>query len=355
MPGFDYLRLTLALYLFFWHCVCIVDEGNGKLIWDSALGPLHRSVLPMFFALSGFLIAGSFERNSAINFVTLRALRIAPALALETVLSAVIIGSLFTTKPLHAYFTSPMFWSYFLNITGNIHYYLPGVFDGTPINRQLWTIPYEYQCYASLALLAVVRREIGRYVILLAFTATLFCATMTFIAVTNGPIGVGPAAPRLVITLSFLFGVCIHMFRSRIPLNIYLFAASALLSYVFLYYGDLAFLSPAPIAYMTVSIGCAKLPKLRLWDLSYGIYLFHYSILLSVFHVLGPETHWWDLLAFGLPLTLLFAIGSWTFVEHPVLARKAAVLAFIDRCLAWRPAHTATAAAILPANGRRER
>jgi peptidoglycan/LPS O-acetylase OafA/YrhL len=177
---------------------------------------------------------------------------------------------------------------------------------------------------------------------------------MTYIAVRSGPISVGPAAPRLVLTLSFLFGVCIHMFRARIPLNIYLFAASALLSYVFLAHGDLAFLAPAPVAYMTVFLGCAKLPKLKLWDLSYGIYLFHYAILASVFHVLGPEAHWWDLLAFGLPLTLLFALGSWTLVERPVLTRKAAILAFIDRYLAWRPANAAIPAAVLPTNGGRD-
>jgi peptidoglycan/LPS O-acetylase OafA/YrhL len=57
----------------------------------------------MFFALSGFLVAGSPERSKTLlTFLGLRAIRIYPALGVEVVLSALLIGTAVTTLPLPA-------------------------------------------------------------------------------------------------------------------------------------------------------------------------------------------------------------------------------------------------------------
>jgi peptidoglycan/LPS O-acetylase OafA/YrhL len=115
-------------------------------------------ILPMFFALSGFLVAGSLERcRTLVGFLSMRALRILPALAMEIVLSALVLGPLVTDLPTAAYFGDPEFARYFLNIIGDIHYHLPGVFVTNPlasVNQQLWTIPFELECYVALAVLA---------------------------------------------------------------------------------------------------------------------------------------------------------------------------------------------------------
>jgi peptidoglycan/LPS O-acetylase OafA/YrhL len=51
----------------------------------------------MFFALSGFLVAGSFERcKTIVSFGGLRVLRLMPALAVDTVLGALLLGPIFT-------------------------------------------------------------------------------------------------------------------------------------------------------------------------------------------------------------------------------------------------------------------
>ena len=61
-------------------------------------------IVPMFFALSGFLVAGSFERSKTlITFLGLRVFRIVPALSVEVFLSAIILGSFFTTNDLRNY------------------------------------------------------------------------------------------------------------------------------------------------------------------------------------------------------------------------------------------------------------
>jgi peptidoglycan/LPS O-acetylase OafA/YrhL len=108
-------------------------------------------ILPMFFALSGFLVTGSlFRTRTLTEFIALRLLRLVPALAVEVTLSAVVLGALFTSLPIGQYFSDPAFWKYFLNIAGRIHYSLPGVFQDNPIpivNISLWTIPYELEWY----------------------------------------------------------------------------------------------------------------------------------------------------------------------------------------------------------------
>ena len=100
--GFDYVRTALALAVLVWHSY-ILSAGSAALYRAAWSGPfrfLLAIILPMFFALSGFLVAGSLERTRAHQFVVLRALRLIPALAVEVTLSALILGAFFTTLPL---------------------------------------------------------------------------------------------------------------------------------------------------------------------------------------------------------------------------------------------------------------
>ena len=77
--GFDYLRIGLALAVLVWHSI-VISGGSASLdkaLWSGPIRFLPAAILPMFFALSGFLVAGSLERNSSlITFVGLRAIRI---------------------------------------------------------------------------------------------------------------------------------------------------------------------------------------------------------------------------------------------------------------------------------------
>jgi peptidoglycan/LPS O-acetylase OafA/YrhL len=119
-----------------WHTI-ILSTGSTPLdqaLWSGPFCFLPAAILPMFFAVSGFL--------------ALRVLRIVPALAVVVVLSALILGPVFTTLPLRRYFTTPEFGGFFLNIVAVAHVTLPGVFEHNPdprfIASQLWTIPFEF-------------------------------------------------------------------------------------------------------------------------------------------------------------------------------------------------------------------
>ena len=86
--GFDYMRLLLALGVVLWHTV-VICYGNAfqNALWVGPYRALFSFILPMFFALSGFLVCGSLERcRTLVSFLSLRILRIFPALVAEVLL-----------------------------------------------------------------------------------------------------------------------------------------------------------------------------------------------------------------------------------------------------------------------------
>jgi len=106
--GFDYLRLGLAISVVIVHTVR-TTYGVDSELWTTALRPFVRAIIPMFFALSGFLVAGSLERSkTTLTFIGLRLIRIYPALAVEVALSAFLIGMAVTAFPLATYFQDPL-------------------------------------------------------------------------------------------------------------------------------------------------------------------------------------------------------------------------------------------------------
>jgi peptidoglycan/LPS O-acetylase OafA/YrhL len=327
--GFDYVRIALAVGVTIHHATIVSADHLDffRTIWRVPL----EVVLPAFFALSGFLVSGSLLRNSVPQFVALRVMRIFPALAVEVILCALILGPLFTTLPLGGYFGHPMFHRYLLNMFGVIHFFLPGVFGGAPINPQLWTIPVELECYVALvviALLGLIRR---RWVLLVLVAGG--CAVMTAIALRHGLIADNHPLTGRVLVTSYLAGALVFYFRDRLPFNAALFCVSLALAAVFIYFQPLAYLSGPPIAYATAYVGLQRFRPIPFGDLSYGVYLFHYPIAQTIVHVFAPNLHWYELLALMLVVTSLFAAASWLLVEQPLLRRKHVVLAWIDRMI----------------------
>jgi peptidoglycan/LPS O-acetylase OafA/YrhL len=329
--GFDYLRLSLAIAIIVWHSISVsYGQPAEAAIWSGNFRPVIFFLVPSFFALSGFLVASSLERNDLSVFVLHRIIRIYPALALEVMLSAFILGPLLTELPLKEYFSDTIFWSYLLNATGYIHYLLPGVFVNNPspkyVNLQLWTVPLELRCYVAITVLGFFKvyraPRLSGFLLLLI----LFGLAASYLWRGFPPIGGRPSAALVV--MAFLFGASIYFLRAVIVYSWSLFVFALILSWVLMSFAETQLFAAITVAYVTVFIGLlnpAHSLFSRLADYSYGVYLYGYPVQ-QTFAYLFPSTRDWyinSVLSVG--ATLVIAAISWHCVEARVAANRRAI------------------------------
>ncbi len=272
----------------------------------------------MFFALSGFLVAGSLERSKTLlTFLALRLIRIYPALAVEVVLSAFLIGAAVTAFPLATYFRDPLFLSYLLNVIGDIHFYLPGVFENNPwpkvVNFQLWTVPFELLCYVALTVLVLLGGVRRRVLIPLAALG-LALAQLIWLPTTGSHFTGTP------LVVCFLAGVSLYLYRDKIVWSSRMFAGALIASIPLLWlvpFGD--YLAILTLTYVTVYLGLTNFKRLsviRGADYSYGIYLYGF-VIQQLFVYLAAPRFWWINALVCVPASALVAAFSWHFIEKP--------------------------------------
>jgi len=332
--GFDYLRLGLALCVMAFHSfVTTHDIGADHELWRSSWRAVLRLFVPMFFALSGFLVAGSLVRSATlVEFLALRVLRIVPALLVEVLLCALILGPALTVLPLPTYFTQRAFFTYFLNIVGDVHFSLPGVFPHNPrphlVNGALWTVPFEGACYAALAVLAVIGIERHPRFLLGGVVAASLALTLQAL-----PDGVMWTSPGSMLVVCFLAGVALFLCRAHIPCDWRVFMLALGTTLILVYCDQLVFLAAIPLAYVTVWLGLRKPKKTVLisGDYSYGIYLFAYPIQQACVQLFPIAQTTLGVFLMALPLSAGYAIISWHCMERPILKRKKQIIGLINQ------------------------
>jgi peptidoglycan/LPS O-acetylase OafA/YrhL len=350
-PGFDLLRLALAVSILVSHCSAIggtrgiipslmdlfmrfvgharaedlapvVQVAKQGIPW---VRPIIISHVPMFFALSGFLVTGSaFRTKRVLPFLSLRFFRIFPALCVEVALSAIVIGALFTTLPLWDYFTSPGFFIYFGNILGIVQMHLPGVKfgEGDVVNANLWTLPSEFYCYLILAGLIVSRIVFNR-----ALFSILFAISTAVLLVANVFFDFNAEPFQLAGNINvyyFFIGAMFFHWRNHIPYSVWLLIPAILISYYCLLFTTHAvYIIPVLLTYITVFIGVSNTPQNRLLqsgDYSYGVYLYGFPIseaLVATFPIL--HGNFFGLVAAAIISSGFFAFLSWHLVEKRFL------------------------------------
>ncbi len=342
--GFDFLRIFLALAIVAWHSRNVVhwtaDQATSSPWWFA-----EYSLVPMFFALSGFLVAASGMRLSLRDFLINRGLRILPALALEILFSAFLLGPIFTDLTLKQYFSSPLLYHYLTNMVGLVNFYLPGVFVHHPwtmVNGALWTIPYEMMCYVVLSALIVTRwlrstRAIAVCTVFLMIIA-LLCRNIPGLESTfdHGGNSVFDKAIRFFFTgeqsrllLSFVVGVLFYKIRHRIPYSRALMAAAMAVCLIIAFIGNhswfdnaaLRLIAIPTLTYIVAFAGVTKIPiswPYTQGDYSYGVYLYHLpfqQMLYSIF----PTVSALQLFLLSVPTCTAVAAFSWHTVEKPIL------------------------------------
>jgi peptidoglycan/LPS O-acetylase OafA/YrhL len=337
--GFDYLRAILSIAVITFHSV-VTSYGDDAqtALWHTPIRPLLEFILPSFFALSGFLVAGSLVRTRTLHeFLTLRVVRIVPALFFEVLISAMLLGPLLTALPLGDYFSSHGFWSYWLNIIGNIHFSLPGLFLSNPlpgmVNYQLWTIPIELRCYVAITIASILGVTRHRWRIFAIIVASMLA--LPLLEWFEGTLDTMDfnAASSKVLYLCFLGGIAIYLFQDRIRLNLWLLAASVVVTWVLLPTGLGQYVVGLPIAYITVYLGLLHPPKSVLSSISnysYGLYIYGFVVQQSYSFLFPAYRFWWLNTIFSLSVAMLFAAVSWHYVEQPVLSHRARAVSAVN-------------------------
>lgn len=289
---------------------------------------VHNLAVRVFFAVSGYLVAGSWLADPAApRFAIRRALRIMPALVVTVLLTVAVLGPLFTTLPWRDYAANPETRIYLWNALLAPYFALPGVFqDGRPftaVNGSLWSLPVEVGMYVLLPFYAGRRRVV-------AVAALAAAASYTFTVLrpdqvqpvvywTSIPFGLRYAA-------DFALAAAVRVWRAERWLSVQ--AAMAVLA-------GLALLPPGPwlgaalvpaVPYVVLAFGLAPAPVFgrvgRRTDLSYGLYLWGGPVGQAGVSLFGVGIGAWGLAAWALAGAGVLAFLSWRLVEQPCLRLK---------------------------------
>ena len=358
-PGFHMLRHLLSLLILSHHCrvavfgvhyddsfakgVALTATAAAKLSWGHLVVELLRpglfALVGIFFALSGFLVAGSALRTNGIKrFFANRALRILPALSVEVVLSAVVLGPLVTALPIRQYFAGYQFRRYLGNIAGQVTFQLPGVFHSNPwpdmVNANLWTLPPELWCYLVMLLLIATGLLTRRAWL----SGGIVCVAVVWFCLNSFDphhYTIRDGATHFTsqyIVVMFCFGVLLLINASRVVLHPALFMLSAAIFYCLTLFDVLGPVSGFFLAYCTVYIGMVSFPlfdRLLKVDLSYGTYLYGFPITQALIFTLSPHLHGLSavvrlllILPLTIALTMVFSLMSWTYIEKPALSLR---------------------------------
>lgn len=285
----------------------------------------------VFFALSGFFIAGSFSRNpQAGRFIILRIGRLFPALVVSITLVGLILAPIISDLPPGAFLTHPDTASFlWRNITLiRPQYDLPGVFTTNPypmIEGSIWTLFYEVVCYGAvlvLGCLGLLKSRVRMIAVLILYG--IIWSISGFYAD-----GLHPTLSHLRdLSLPFMIGVGFWIWRSGIVLSLRglaLFSGLAWLAAPTALFDPLLILA---LAYGTFWLGYVPRGQAkafnRLGDYSYGVYIYAFPLQGWVIWYWGAMTPAMNI-ALSLPPVILCAVLSWHFIERPALMKARAV------------------------------
>jgi peptidoglycan/LPS O-acetylase OafA/YrhL len=332
--NFNLARLILASSVILSHTYEATAGKTDADFFSPYLGEkISYFAVDGFFFLSGFLVYASLiRRQSAVAFFTARLARIWPGLIASIVL-VVLIGSLFTTVPLHDYLrgeTKGFILKNGLFLGGN--YSLTGVeCEGAlcNINGSLWTIPWEIRCYALLTIIFLVglsKKERMSRVIFPATIAFMLAWHWQPFSITDQS-GLGYNFARIDrLWTVFALGIAAYIYKDKIKLSWAILLALLGLTVLQNHLHIHAHMESLFAGYLVLCLGFLTVKDRALsanWhDYSYGMYIYAFpvmTLLQQAFHFNNP----WVLAAANFFCTLPVAALSWHLVEKPMVALAA--------------------------------
>jgi peptidoglycan/LPS O-acetylase OafA/YrhL len=286
-----------------------------------------------FFALSGFLVYGSYLRAPSLKtFIANRARRILPAYSFIILLCAFGLVGL-STLPAAEYFTSWHWWRYLLSNLTFLNFLcpdLPGVFSGnemTAVNGSLWTLKVEWMLYLTVPLvawlIAKLRRPALHTFVTIYLFSMLYRLGFQYLYETQGREIWNILGRQFFGQLMYFYtGVVVYFHREQFLRYRRLILVVAILLTIL----------GAFIPYYEITLGPAVVSVLVLWfslvgswgrwgnenNISYDIYLTHFPVIQLVY-ALGVVERYGIVAAFVvsmlgivlLGLLTWFGLGKW--------------------------------------------
>lgn len=203
---------------------------------------------------------------------------------------------------------------------------LEGALYPASLNGSLWSIFPEFACYLMtilIGLLGVHNQNKNLFLGMLGFVSVVH------VIITTHDGAVTPAMGPTLLTqsgqtmfyLAYLIGAALWIFREQFRPNSSGCVFAGLLLLIAMKFGGLDLISPFVFPVFLIYLAHLFVCPLK-WDLSYGIYLYHFPI----FQVLALSDWLVEkkllFLGAGLAGTLILASVSWICVEHPALQLK---------------------------------
>lgn len=319
------LRLLFAVGVIFSHSWPVGGFGHAPSLGDFDAGSFSVSA---FFVASGYLIAGSRERNSLVRYSWLRFLRIYPAFWVCLLVTSFVFSPIagmvrggWGFQQALGYIVS--------NFTLHIGQWTIGdTLKAAPENAwngSLWTLFFEFGCYVLLGLFLSVDRFRRGHWMLLAFSVS---TAATIVRQLHEPNLVSGQLSRWALLIPFfLAGSLMYRYRDSIRLSAPLFALSviAVLVTTLAHWGSA--LSPLPLAYAVLWLA-ARTPRIveRLGDgsvdISYGTYIYAYPLQQLAVLAGVNRINVVAMITVSVVATLVLATASWFLVEKPFLKLK---------------------------------
>jgi peptidoglycan/LPS O-acetylase OafA/YrhL len=347
--NFDLIRLFAALQVLQGHATSVLDLP-GRPDWLIFVLQQFPGVT-VFFIVSGFLVTWSYLHGSGglTDYFKRRALRIYPALYVNVLL---IVGLLAITASLTPELSIAKFvsWLAITFVTGSDVY---GSFvAGSIVNPVgfyksfpsgvLWTIPIELTFYCLLPLILPFRTGALRlgWLSLLIWSAISVCVLAAYATIAKTAPGsvlakvlsINPFTDLWIFLLGAMAAAYWDKLRRYLVDRFLLWLAAylviAVIDYRVFGYTDLNMHTPTlfmplkivMLAGVVLSFAFtwrSLASALRGNDLSYGIYLYHMPIILTL-AALGTtqQALLWSIVLGG---TLALAAASWYLIERPAL------------------------------------
>lgn len=312
--NFHLLRLVLAALVMLSHGNYVFGLGYGSLLFHSAEWAVNG-----FFIISGLLISWSIERRfDWRSYAMKRFARIYPLYAVAILVQLFLLlyfsGAAIGASDIARYLAAN------LSALNFIQPMLGDMVD-FPFNGSLWTIKIEMMFYIALPIyLWMVKRWGGGFLIASWITAFLYRYTMDDYSIQ--------LARQLPGAMTFFIaGYVLHRYGSQLALAarqrpLWALAVVALLALADMFlpsdYGA-RLVNLAVLMLLIYAIAFYLPPLVMRYDISYGIYLMHFPLFVTVRHLNLMPNQPESAFMLGCALVVMLSFFATVIIEEPAI------------------------------------